>query len=145
VLHSLTKSFSVPGIRFGYGFGDPDLIEKIEIARPPWSVNAFAEAYAMEALRHWDELAKSRAAIASEREFLTVEIGHLGLRVGPSDANFILVQCGHDVSLLCRGLVKENILVRDCTSFGLPTCIRIAVRTREENRILLEALSACVP
>jgi len=35
VLRSLTKSFSVPGIRFGYGFGDPDLIEKIEITRPP--------------------------------------------------------------------------------------------------------------
>ena len=52
VLRSLTKSFSVPGIRFGYGFGDPALIEKIEIARPPWSVNAYAEAYAMEALLH---------------------------------------------------------------------------------------------
>ena len=145
VLHSLTKSFSVPGIRFGYGFGDPDLIEKIEIARPPWSVNAFAEAYAIQALRHWDELASSRAAIAMEREFLTAEINNLGLIPGPTDANFILVQCGRDVSLLCRCLEQENILVRDCTSFGLPTCIRIAIRTHEENRIFLEALSACVP
>jgi threonine-phosphate decarboxylase len=145
VLHSLTKSFSVPGIRFGYGFGDPDLIEKIEITRPPWSVNAFAEAYAIEALRHWDGLAESRKALAAEREFLAAGLCNLGLSPGPSAANYILVECDHDVSMLCRCLVQRNILVRDCTSFGLPSCIRIAVRTRDENQILLEALSACMP
>jgi threonine-phosphate decarboxylase len=145
VLHSLTKSFSVPGIRFGYGFGDPDLIEKIEITRPPWSVNAFAESYAILALRHWDDLAESRAALAIEREFLATGIGSLGLRSNPSAANYILVECDREVSSLCHCLAQKNILVRDCTSFGLPTCIRISVRTRDENQILLEALSSCMP
>jgi threonine-phosphate decarboxylase len=145
VLHSLTKSFSVPGIRFGYGFGDPALIEKLEIARPPWSVNAFAEAYAMQAFRHWDELAGSRAALAIERDYLTSAIGNLGMRPAPSAANYLLVEYDRDVSSLCRCLARRNILVRDCTSFGLPTCIRVAVRTRDENRILLEALAACTP
>ena len=55
VLRSLTKSFAVPGIRFGYGFGDPDLVAKIETARPPWSVNAYAEAFALQAFTHMDE------------------------------------------------------------------------------------------
>ena len=143
VLHSLTKSFSVPGIRFGYGFGDPGLIEKIEIARPPWSVNAFAEAYAIQAFQHRDELARSRTVIAIERDFLTEGIFALGLRCCPSSANFILVQCSRDVTSLCRCLAQRDILVRNCTSFGLPTCIRVAVRTRNENQVLLEALSAC--
>ena len=143
VLHSLTKSFSVPGIRFGYGFGDPGLIEKIEITRPPWSVNAFAEAYAIQAFQHRDELARSRTGIAIERDFLTEGIFALGLRCCPSSANFILVQCSRDVTSLCRCLAQRDILVRNCTSFGLPTCIRVAVRTRNENQVLLEALSAC--
>ena len=143
VLHSLTKSFSVPGIRFGYGFGDPSLIEKIEITRPPWSVNAFAESYAMQAFQHRDELARSRTGIAIERDFLTEGIFALGLRCCPSSANFILVQCSRDVTSLCRCLAQRDILVRNCTSFGLPTCIRVAVRTRNENRVLLEALSVC--
>jgi threonine-phosphate decarboxylase len=143
VLHSLTKSFSVPGIRFGYGFGDPVLIEKIEITRPPWSVNAFAEAYAIQAFQHRDELARSRAMIAIERDFLAAGICSLGLRCCPSSANFILVRCGRDVASLCSCLAQQDILVRNCTSFGLPTCIRIAVRTRDENRVFLEALSAC--
>jgi threonine-phosphate decarboxylase len=144
VLHSLTKSFSVPGIRFGYGFGDPDVIDKIEITRPPWSVNAFAEAYAMEALKHMGELTASRAAISQERDRFTAEINALGLRCHPSSANYILIECGRNVASLCEALVHHDILVRDCTSFKLPTCIRVAVRTREENRVLLEALSACL-
>jgi threonine-phosphate decarboxylase len=144
VLHSLTKSFSVPGIRFGYGFGDPDVIDKIEITRPPWSVNAFAEAYAMEAFKHMGELAASRAAIAQERDRLAYEINALGMRCHPSSANYILVEYGRNVTSLCAALVQRDILVRDCTSFELPTCIRVAVRTREENQVLLEALSVCM-
>lgn len=145
LIHSLTKSFAVPGIRFGYGFGNPDLIEKIETTRPPWSVNAFAEAFAMEALKHMDELAISRSAIAQEREWLTVQLDSLSLQCKPSSANFILVECGWVVESLCNALVHHGIIVRDCTSFGLPTCIRVAVRTRQENNALLEALSACLP
>ena len=143
VLHSLTKSYSVPGIRFGYGFGDPDLIEKMEIARPPWSVNAFAEAYALEAFKHRNDLARSRAAIAVERDILAAGICALGLRCCPSSANYILVKCGREVASLCGCLAHRDILVRDCASFGLPDCIRVAVRTRDENQRLLEALSEC--
>ncbi|MDP3565200.1 MAG: histidinol-phosphate transaminase [Methanoregula sp.] len=145
VLHSLTKSFSVPGIRFGFGFGDPDLIEKIEITRSPWSVNAYAEAFAMEALAHMDALEDSRDRIRRERDWLSYEITALGYSCVPSLVNFILVECNHGVATLCECLEKRLILVRDCTSFGLPTCIRVAVRTHEENLLLLEALSACTP
>lgn len=143
-LRSLTKCFSVPGIRFGYGFGDPALIEKIETARSPWSVNAYAEAYAMQALLHMDELAASRTAIERERAWLVIELAGLGLSCIPSRANYLLVDCARDATPLCETLAARGILVRDCTSFGLPRSIRIAVRTRDENRIFIEALAACV-
>lgn len=144
VLHSLTKTFSVPGLRIGFGFGDPDLVEKIETARSPWCVNAYAEAFAMEALLHLDDLAVSRAAIAQERDRLVVAIRELGLISLPSSVNYLLIECGREVAPLCEELARKNILVRDCTSFGLPTSIRIAVRTRDENSQLLEALATCV-
>ncbi len=144
VLRSLTKSFSVPGIRFGYGFGDPALVEKIETARSPWSVNAYAEAYAMEAFLHMDDLAASRDAISKERTLLASGLEALGMRCTPSRANYILADCGMNLAGLCGMLAEKGILVRDCTSFGLPTSIRVAVRTRDDNRILIEALAACV-
>ncbi len=144
VLHSLTKTFSVPGLRIGFGFGDPDLVGKIETARSPWSVNAYAEAFAMEALLHLDDLAQSRAAIAKERDRLVSALNDLGLTCQPSAVNYLLVECGREASPLCEELALKNILVRDCTSFGLPTSIRIAVRTRDENMQLLEALASCM-
>ena len=144
VLHSLTKSFAVPGLRIGFAFGDADLVEKIETARSPWCVNAYAEAFAMEALPHIGELAESRKAIAKERTRLVSAISSLGLTCYPSSVNFLLVECGRIVTSLCSALAQKNILVRNCASFGLPTCIRIAVRTHDENTQLLEALGSCV-
>lgn len=144
VLHSLTKSFAVPGLRIGFGFGDTDLVEKIETARSPWCVNSYAEAFAMEALLHMGELADSRKAITRERNLLISAISDLDLTCYPSSVNFLLVDCGWDVTSLCSALAHKNILVRNCTSFGLPTCIRIAVRTPDENSQLLEALRSCV-
>jgi threonine-phosphate decarboxylase len=144
VLHSLTKSFSVPGIRFGFGFGDPGLIEKIETARSPWSVNSFAESYALEAFRHMDQLAESRTAIGRERDWLASRLTELGLHCYPSAVNYLLVGCNRPATPLFDSLARTGILVRDCTSFGLPDCIRIAVRTRDENRLLVGALTACL-
>ena len=144
VLQSLTKSFAVPGLRFGYGFGDPYLIEKIEITRPPWSINAYAEAFAIQAFGRLNDLENSRRLLGEERKWLSKQVTALGLSPQQSSVNFLLIDCGSDVSSFCEKIAAHNILVRDCTSFGLPNFIRIAVRTREENQILLEALNACL-
>jgi histidinol-phosphate/aromatic aminotransferase/cobyric acid decarboxylase-like protein len=82
--------------------------------------------------------------IAKERLFISDALGALGLSCVPSAANFLLVETGKNVEQLCDRLRKRGILVRDCTSFGLPTNIRIAVRTREENEILIREIGSCL-
>ena len=144
VLRSLTKCFSVPGIRFGYAFGEPGLIRKIETIRPPWSVNSFAEQYALAAFQVFDRLESSRRKIAEERDWLIRKLSRFSLTVHPSAANFLLLTFPADVSSLCGRLLEGGILVRDCHSFGLPDSIRIAIRTRDENRMLIEVLERCL-
>jgi threonine-phosphate decarboxylase len=144
LLRSLTKAFAVPGLRFGYGFGRPDLIERMEVLRPPWSVNAFAEEFALLALRNYSRLDESRQRIAAERAWMEGRLRDLGLDPLPSSANFLLVPLGEPASRLAARLLERGILVRDCASFGLPESIRVAVRRREENAQLIEALSACL-
>lgn len=134
----------MPGIRFGYAFGTPELIEKIETVRLPWTVNAFAEAFAIEAFRHYERLEESRERIARERDWLSGRLRDLGLSYEPPSANYILLEVPTDAEVLVRRLLERGILVRDCRSFGLPRHIRVAVRTREENRQLIEALEACL-
>lgn len=143
VLRSLTKSFAVPGIRFGFGFGDPELIDAIERTRPPWTVNRYAEIFAISAIRHLSDLEQSRQFIARNRESLGKSIQSLGFTPHQSDTNYILINTGRQASELTAELLAKGVLVRDCTSFGLPESIRVAVRTEDENQVLLEALSAC--
>ncbi|MCU0631692.1 MAG: histidinol-phosphate aminotransferase family protein [Methanolinea sp.] len=144
VMRSLTKSFAMPGIRFGYGFGEPGLVERLEVRRLPWSVNVVAEQMAMEAFMRYGELARSRARIREERERLSADLEVLPLEVVPSSTNFLLLNLARDVGPLCADLLRRGVLVRDCHSFGLPSSIRVAVRTREENLRLVEALSECM-
>ncbi len=144
VLRSLTKCFAVPGIRFGYAFGDPDLILKVETIRPPWSVNTFAEQYALAAFGMFDRLEESRRKITREREWLIRELSRFSLTVHPSAANFLLLTLPFDVAALCTRLLEGGILVRDCHSFGLPDSVRIAIRTRDENRMLIEVFERCL-
>lgn len=144
VMRSITKCFTVPGIRFGFGFGDPALIEKMETARTPWTVNAFAEKYAMAAFDHYAELKESAAKITAERNWYMAEIEKLGLSCYPSQVNYITIDTGRPASKVFSALLSEGVYVRDCTSFTLPTCIRVSVETREKNRRVLEALAECL-
>jgi len=144
VLRSLTKCFSVPGLRFGYAFADSELVSALEVLRSPWSVNAFAEHFAIQAFKKYHDLEESRKKIRVERDYLEKSLKNLGFDVTPPSANFILSDTGMDASVLCNSLAGYGVLVRDCTSFGLPRSIRVSVRTRPENNLLVEALQECV-
>jgi threonine-phosphate decarboxylase len=144
VLRSMTKAFAVPGLRLGFGFGDPDLVDRCERCRAPWSVNAFAEAFALAALREYPALEESRRRIQVERARLAGGLVDLGFDPMPASANFVCASSPVPVDGLVAGLARRRIRVRDCASFGLPEAIRVAVRTRDENRRLLEGLEACL-
>jgi len=108
-------------------------------------VNTFAEEFAILAFRNYHLLEDSRRKIRVEREWLIGNLRDLGLHALLSSANFLLVNLDGPASDLAARLLARGILVRDCASFGLPDSIRIAVRRREENEQLVEALTACLP
>ncbi len=144
VLRSMTKAFAVPGIRIGFGFGSPDLVDRCERCRAPWSVNAFAEEFGLAALREYAALEGSRERIRLERALLQDGLVALGFVPMPAAANFICAESPVPVPALSTALAARHIRIRDCASFGMPGHIRVAVRTRDENRRLLEGLEACL-
>jgi threonine-phosphate decarboxylase len=145
IMRSLTKSFAVPGLRFGYGFGDAELVQQMEALRPPWTVNCVAEQFAIEAMSRLDDLVSSRERIAQERSYLEQHLELTGFRCQPSKVNFILATGKRPASEIAETLRQRDILVRDCTSFGLPFSIRIAVRQHPENEQFVEVMRECLP
>lgn len=142
LVRSLTKDFGLAGLRLGYLLGPPELIGRVGAYQPPWSVNALAQAAGEFVLtRTPDFVAGSRRRLARRRRELRQALRGLGLWVSDSAANFLLVKTGAGAACAEFLLERHRILVRDCTSFGLPEYIRVAVRRRPENGRLVTALA----
>jgi histidinol-phosphate/aromatic aminotransferase/cobyric acid decarboxylase-like protein len=135
VVGSLTKLFACPGLRLGYVLGDPALVARCRARQPVWSVNALALAVLPELLDASDLPAWS-SATADLRSQLRVELTSHGLVARPSDANWLLVE--HPT--LRALLAPFGVVVRDCTSFGLPGVTRVAVPSAEGLERLAAAL-----
>lgn len=123
VLGSLTKLLACPGLRLGYAIcPDADAAHRLRRRRPAWSVNGPAAAALPDLLAPVD-LTKWAAAVAELRGDLESVLRRAGYRPRPSDANWLLV----DAPDLRDHLARAAICVRDCSSFGLPGTVRIAV------------------
>lgn len=150
VLRAFTKTFAIPGGRLGYAVCSGSLAARIQRELPEWNLSVFAQYAGLAALEAAAPetvppgtsgyLAASVEMIAREREYLTAELKKLGIRVFPSDANYILFQ-SRDRELH-RKLLDKGILIRDCRDYhGLTAGFyRTAVRTRRENMALLRCL-----
>lgn len=138
LLRSLTKDHALAGLRLGYAAASREVIDALRSVRPPWSVNALAQAAGRAALADAAHLAASRAEVFAAKRYLVEALTDLGWRVHAGSANFLLVEVG-DARTLRQALLRRGCCVRDCTSFGLPQYVRIGVRTRPECQRLVEA------
>ena len=140
LLRAFTKSYAMAGLRLGYCLcGEGALLERMGRQTQPWNVSVPAQAAGLAALGEEAYLRESRALIQSERRYLREGLEALGLTVCPSQANYLLVKSPAELS---GPLLDRGILIRDCANYrGLgPGWYRTAVRRREENRTLLNAL-----
>lgn len=136
ILRSMTKDYALAGLRLGYGLSCSSIISALEKVRPPWNVNALAQAAGVVALEDRVHLERSRRAVLEAKGYLVRELTQMDLKVFPSAANFLLVQVG-DAAGFRNALLARGCAVRDCTSFGLPEFIRIGVRTLPECQRLI--------
>ncbi len=138
VLRSMTKDYALAGVRLGYAVGHADLVDGLARVRPSWNVSALAQAAGLAALAGQEHLKRTVRQLGEAKRDLTRELEALGFPVVPSATHFFLVKVGH-APRFRAALIKQGILVRDCTSFGLPAFVRVAARRAEENERLVVA------
>jgi len=143
VLRSLTKNFALAGLRLGYAVAHPSVIEAIDGARPPWTVNALAQAAGLAALGDREHLTAGVQVARKARALLVDGLTRMGLPCVPTRTHYWLVRVG-DAATTRRELLRRGILVRDCTSFGLPEYVRIAARPLDECQRLLDMMGGLV-
>ncbi len=142
VLRTFSKAFGLAGLRVGYAIGTPEVVKVLESIRMPFNVNRLAQAAAVAALRDLRHMRRVVALVRRGREYLRRELSKLGLRVLPSEANFLMADVrpiGASAPELCRFLAGRGILIRDLSGFrgAGEGYVRISVGTREENEQLV--------
>ena len=148
VIRSLTKFYGCPALRVGYAVAHPDTARRIQSLLPTWPVTQLALNTLTEAVadREYAEASLRENALSSEH--LATSLTALGFFVFPSAANYLLLELRADMptasELRSRLIANHRILIRNCDSYeGLTQgrYIRVAVRSPEQNRQLIQALA----
>ena len=141
ILRSMSKGYSLAGLRFGYGVAAPALIAGLAKLKDSYNVDAVAVAAAGAAIKDRRYAEKNIEKVKKERKRLTGELRALGFEVPRSSANFILAGSGNwQAGRIYDKLVQRNIYVRFFDQPGLADKLRITVGTSEQNDKLIFAL-----
>lgn len=138
VNRTFSKIYGLAGLRVGYAFGSTEIIRALWKVKPPFDVNQAAQVAAIAALGDKEHVQATRKMNAEGIDVLTREFSALGLKVLPTQANFICVKIGPKARDLVAFLESNGMIVRGLTSFGMPEYIRVTVGKPEENAFLME-------
>lgn len=155
VARSLTKIFGLPGLRAGFAVADGVLGDRLESARPTWSLSTPAAAVGQYCLTQDDFVRATRERVSTERERLRTAL-ETEYTIFPSDAPFLLLGVDTTVSAIADrspttktdavdallAHARENgIELRDARTFEtLDAHVRVAIRRPHENDRLLSVL-----
>ena len=146
VMKSISKSYGVPGLRLGVlASGDTELITALKKNVAIWNINSFGEFYMQIEGKYQKDYSAALDRIRNERTRFQLELAKLnGVRVIPSQANFVMVELKNGISskeLLKKLLIKHNLLVKDLAAkTNGRNYLRLAVRNTAENDILISAM-----
>ncbi len=141
ILKAFTKRYAIPGVRLGYGMcSDRSVLEKMEQMTQPWNVSTMAQEAGLAALKEQEYVEKGRQLIFTESAWMKKEMTDLGLKVFPSEANYIFFCGPEELFGMC---VEKGILIRDCSNYpGLKKgYFRVAVKLHEQNEKLIHVLT----
>lgn len=141
VVKTLSKAFSMAGIRTGYLLACEDLVNTVEKVRPPYNLNSISAFLATKALEEKDKMLAYVKEIKKEREKVYKSLLDMNVKVFPSGANFVFFYS--DIKDLEDKLVKEDVLIR---KFGgkLDNHYRVTIGTEDENNEFIKAMKKFV-
>ncbi|MDO6585165.1 histidinol-phosphate transaminase [Salipiger sp. 1_MG-2023] len=142
ILRTFSKAYGLAGLRIGYGISNSDdVIDAMNLVRTPFNTNAVAQAAALAALTHTEEMAQAVSHTLRERARMAERLTALGLRVLPSKGNFLFVDCGQTSCDVADRLISFGVIVKPWKQEGFESFLRVSVGLDWENDQFLEAMA----
>lgn len=133
VLRTFSKIQGLAGLRVGYGIASPETTEILQRCRQPFNSNSMAQTAALAGLQDIDHMVRTRTMTLEGRARLQAFFTQFGLKFVPSEANFVFVEVG-DADRVFKALLREGIIIRSMTSYGLPAWVRVSIGTPEQMK-----------
>jgi histidinol-phosphate aminotransferase len=141
VLRSLSKGYSLAGLRFGYAIAQKDLIDGLTKVKDSYNVDALAISLATAAIKDQAYFHRNVEKIKKARKVLSEQLRSLGFAVPDSHSNFVFAQAQNgSAARIHEQLARRNIFVRYWNTPGIQDKLRISIGTREQNAKLISAL-----
>ena len=143
VVRTLSKAWGLAGLRTGYLVGAPPLVRLLDVVGLPYRLTAPAIRLGTEALEARDEMGRRRDALLAERRRVSGRLRELGLRVLPSEANFLLFFVGDPAGVQERLVREHRIIIRHRDGLpGLDGALRVTIGAPDDNDRFLAALES---
>lgn len=140
VTRTFSKAYGLAGLRIGYGITTKEIAGVLDKVREPFNVNRFAQVAALAALKNKGFLRRIINYTQKEKKYLYKELGKLGLSFVVSATNFVLVDFKKSSWALCQYLLKQGVIVRGLSSWGLNNFFRVTVGLSKENEKFIRYL-----
>jgi histidinol-phosphate aminotransferase len=140
VTRTFSKAYGLAGLRIGYALVPEGWADAYERVNTPFAASEVACRAAIAALDDDDHLVRTVESARWSRAYLH---DNLDAETWESGGNFVLAGVG-DAAAVAEAAKRRGVVVRDCGSFGLPSCIRVSCGTREETRRAVETLNDVV-
>lgn len=142
ILQTFSKAWGLASLRLGMTFANTEIIDILNMIKPPYNINGATQDLALDALENVDKMKEMVKEIINQKKYLESMLKDIPSvkKIHPSDANFILVKVdnAHEKYL---DLIGNNVIVRDRSSVELcEDCLRVTVGNHEENKTFIEQL-----
>ncbi|WP_462137208.1 histidinol-phosphate transaminase [Candidatus Mycalebacterium sp.] len=139
-VRTFSKIYGLAGTRIGYAIASGRVAALLNRAKEPFNVNSVSQAAALAALEDSRHCAVSRKVNLEGLEYLHSSLDSMGVERTDSKANFVLAGVGSDAAGIYEKLLREGIIVRPVSAYGLENHIRVTVGTAEHNAAFINAL-----
>jgi histidinol-phosphate aminotransferase len=146
VIRTFSKAFGLAGARVGYAISSEEIIIQMNKVRPPASISSISMYLALEALRNIRIMRETVKTLTNERDRIKKKLAQLGFEVFPSVTNFLLFKAAspEDADRLFQRALERGYVLRNLSrKKGCRNCLRMTVRTAQENDDLLAVLENC--
>jgi histidinol-phosphate aminotransferase len=144
IYRTFSKIHGLAGLRLGYCVANPELVAEMMKVKDPFNANLVAQVAGIAALKSKDHVRDSQRLVWTEKHRFYAELDRLKVAYLPTQANFILINCGRDSRPLYEYLMQKGIIVRATHSFGLPDYLRVTFGTPGQNNRFFEVFRAAL-